>query len=811
MTHPYVYNPLDLSQDSIRFLRLLRGQDHDDICCDVFQAFVNDEDTLSYEALSYTWGGGVTESSPTITLDGQKVSITQNLFEALLNLRRIDSDRVLWVDSLCINQEDHREKGLQVGQMRRTYEMADMVIVWLGPSSPEIDSLMDWMTDMARRLRRSSWRHMPLHEIKHALSPSCPELEDRDGSLHWQLAFLYLTERPWFRRIWIIQEVTVAKAATVVCGRRSVSTSIFSLIPTILNIQLSSYASAVVEAMPGLLRPQPASQDRRLGTLLRKFRFNESSLPHDRIYALLGLTSNALDFPIEYEIPFAHLVLKVAAFLATGSVDHTAAYIKSGLTFQDLSEGPPDQQGFFEYLFRLTLWRNETDFPLFLMQSSSYSQRYKPLHLVPEHHEDGSVIPKLLSRAKLDWIGRDLDPAALSKGFRVHAMAIAGLRHPNVWLLEKIASFEDFVISVDDLRAIETNLDVAIVSPGDNKEEPGGRHLHQIVSSAIRSSILRQIQSYDRYNEAEDNTDRAYHLGQIENWSYGILMIVLRHGRVDLIGLLLDQARYLDSIRVHEGLTPTEAAARSGSSAALAFLLEAEARAGASHSIHHKPLLALWLIPTMDEVYPLHHISFVQSSLDWESDELAKLQIARGVDFNENTAIDQSMRRTVELLLELGANIEEPYQGKTPLYCAVIKNLGSTVELLLGRGAKTDDQWEGKPLLHYAIAYSRDSIVELLLQSQVGLEVPYMGKTPLWYAVELARTSVVKMLLRRGANQKVRGRNGQTLLRLAKTRGIDSLLQRFNYHRWRRGGITATQGRGAPKPTPHWFHRLWAE
>ncbi|KAK8099109.1 uncharacterized protein PG998_012350 [Apiospora kogelbergensis] len=143
MAHLYAYKPLDLSKDAIRLLRLIQDHGHvTEIRCEIFEAFVSDEERLPYEALSYTWGAGLSQSSPTITVDGQRVSVTDNLFNILYYLRQSNIDRILWVDALCINQQDNREKGHQVGQMRHTYEKAEMVLVWLGTGSREINELM---------------------------------------------------------------------------------------------------------------------------------------------------------------------------------------------------------------------------------------------------------------------------------------------------------------------------------------------------------------------------------------------------------------------------------------------------------------------------------------------------------------------------------------------------------------------------------------------------------------------------------------------------------------------------------------------
>ncbi|KAK8000564.1 heterokaryon incompatibility protein [Apiospora arundinis] len=142
MADTYVYEPLDLSTDSIRLLRLSKGYPLDEIRCELHQSLLSDFEGVPYEALSYTWGGELTNDSPRVHIGDHKVPVTENLFEALCSLRLRNEDRFLWIDALCIDQNDHREKGHQVGQMSSVYRNAERVLVWLGPSSHAIDDLM---------------------------------------------------------------------------------------------------------------------------------------------------------------------------------------------------------------------------------------------------------------------------------------------------------------------------------------------------------------------------------------------------------------------------------------------------------------------------------------------------------------------------------------------------------------------------------------------------------------------------------------------------------------------------------------------
>lgn len=126
-TSPYA--PLDKSKDEMRLLHLHSANSQDEqISCSVES--VSLQDTPLYEALSYVWGD---ESDNTfeILLSGRVKEVRTNLFGGLLTLRRqIRKPRALWIDALCINQENVAERGHQVILMKQIFELATCVLAW---------------------------------------------------------------------------------------------------------------------------------------------------------------------------------------------------------------------------------------------------------------------------------------------------------------------------------------------------------------------------------------------------------------------------------------------------------------------------------------------------------------------------------------------------------------------------------------------------------------------------------------------------------------------------------------------------------
>ena len=135
----FQYEPLDDNSSRFRLLRL-QLIENSTIKCELEPSIITDCEP--YEALSYTWGSN--EKVETITVNGKALDITDNLYAALKHLALPDKERLLWIDGICINQEDdaYSEKSQQVQLMRSIYIHASTVIFWLGKSTSEIQVLM---------------------------------------------------------------------------------------------------------------------------------------------------------------------------------------------------------------------------------------------------------------------------------------------------------------------------------------------------------------------------------------------------------------------------------------------------------------------------------------------------------------------------------------------------------------------------------------------------------------------------------------------------------------------------------------------
>ncbi|KAF2445504.1 HET-domain-containing protein, partial [Karstenula rhodostoma CBS 690.94] len=126
-----IYEPLphDSEQQYIRTCTLYPGTGNEPVQVELQPHRVGSDD-IPYEAVSWVWGNPL--NSTTLLYKGQNISIRKSLEDALRVFRYVDRPRVLWVDALCINQDDVEERSEQVAMMGSVYSYASGVLIWLG-------------------------------------------------------------------------------------------------------------------------------------------------------------------------------------------------------------------------------------------------------------------------------------------------------------------------------------------------------------------------------------------------------------------------------------------------------------------------------------------------------------------------------------------------------------------------------------------------------------------------------------------------------------------------------------------------------
>ncbi|PMD33948.1 HET-domain-containing protein [Hyaloscypha variabilis F] len=290
----FPYQPLDTTKFEIRVITLHPGIQTDQIHCSMTHIATNRGSKPRYTALSYTWG--TPESPKSILLNGVQVQVRENLWQALYHLRSEERDLRIWIDALCINQNDLQERSSQVSRMSAIYGIAKEVVVWLGPAGDGSELAMDFMQRKFHPQQGSSERDIPLDEI--LLQSSEAELE----------ATAKLMTREYWHRVWIVQEIFKARSITIHCGHDTMQWSSLSNFFRYLSMHdwtepigrrgtaTSKYDYLLLAcASPAIsLTELRTSQKHCLEDLLKAYKDCHSSDPRDKVYALVGLAQRRM-------------------------------------------------------------------------------------------------------------------------------------------------------------------------------------------------------------------------------------------------------------------------------------------------------------------------------------------------------------------------------------------------------------------------------------------------------------------------------------------------------------------------------------
>ncbi|KAH6880154.1 heterokaryon incompatibility protein-domain-containing protein [Thelonectria olida] len=331
----YLYAPL--KESHIRLIKVeLNGQDK--LQASIEHAELDEEDPIPYSALSYVWG----DANDTVQLscNGKNLKITSSLHKCLRQVSEFNPNKLLWVDQICINQDDLSERSEQVKMMNTIYYKAETVIAWLGPESSSTHKglnmisrvaavAMPKLTDMFRVEEYPDDREgLEKHE-----KISVQESKDLGISFEDEESWAALVDffdRPWFQRIWIVQEILPARKAIMLCGAHSIDWNEIQAaarwhyykgakIPWKHEPKVNGINLTVGMNLPWCARsgseflPQLLGQKTRpvykwpLRRLLEGFRPRMATEPKDKVYALLGISevgveysSDDIDFTVDY-------------------------------------------------------------------------------------------------------------------------------------------------------------------------------------------------------------------------------------------------------------------------------------------------------------------------------------------------------------------------------------------------------------------------------------------------------------------------------------------------------------------------------
>ncbi|KAI1128964.1 hypothetical protein F5Y10DRAFT_162906 [Nemania abortiva] len=297
-----------------------------------------DEAQGCYDATSYTWGSP--EDPELIRCGGSQLWVQRNAFHMMLDLRRPDVPRRVWIDAVCINQCSLDERAAQVAIMHHIYRRAGATWVWLGRPDEHSSAAIEYAAalDAGKSVGEfshceygSNWSRFA--EKSYFFDPSSNPGIGTDRLRDLAVAIVSFLNRPWFSRVWIQQEASLCQNVRVICGPDTVAwDNIFALAwiicprytetwPDYIHPQLSRTINniqavrIIQRARHYYFQDAYGRSDIMLsfGGLIENVSRYEATDPRDRIYAMGNIIVDSDQwFEVDYRVPWEVLYADVA-------------------------------------------------------------------------------------------------------------------------------------------------------------------------------------------------------------------------------------------------------------------------------------------------------------------------------------------------------------------------------------------------------------------------------------------------------------------------------------------------------------------
>lgn len=530
----FQYDPIIHEEHAFRIVRLFAGTGHE-IQAEIIHASLDESDIVEYEAVSYVWGSSELVSS--IDVGGKSLKITNNLELVLRDLRLPDQDRLLWIDGICIDQNKDKEKTHQVRQMRNIYQRAERVLFHIGPSTELTHILHETLIAIQRQQNLESGTPIGLvwDKVKEDLA-----LQYIDFGARIRNSIESIVSVPWFRRVWVVQEVANARRALIYWGHASFQVAGFVHLVQRLGIKLDDHQTSILDMMPQKRRSQsPWSHRQDLYNLLRRFKQAKATQNHDRIFALLGMCTAGKGhgtITVDYEKSQDVVISEVVENISFCEKEDLADFCRTLKSVDDLLEC-------FDTLLQ--------DLVVYMATNS----RLEGLRSLLSNRKDEIVITESI----VDAIISDIDTVP-------EAADILLANTPNRTLLS-VGLLRKVVINAN----IQGNKDILKIALKYNSNS-------NIVATVMNSELVTKP-----YNGTDSDEETIQDiLNSDEETIRGILSrstipsrhlcLAARNGNLDSVKKYLEEGADINVINP-EGLTPLGCAAASGQGNMVEFLL----------------------------------------------------------------------------------------------------------------------------------------------------------------------------------------------------------------------------------------------
>ena len=311
----FTHQRLNLDRTEIRLFRLIPAES-DGILTRIIT--IHDfEHCPQYKALSYTWGNPLPTRE--ISIEGQRFPVRENLWQFLNAVREHNKDW-LWIDQVCIDQNTVDERNHQVSLMAKIYAKADEVIIWLGIKADNSDKAMEAINSGFNSTRQH-------------------------GS---QVQTLF--RRPYWDRLWILQELLMGQNILVLCGNKRFSWKRLEalFIPQgngaecywTYPVQINQTVLTLIEEKASF-----AGANQRLSYILETFAGLQCEDVRDKVYGLLSLVRSSGVIPVDYsklpaDVFFNAIrrIVKDESFMDFDSHFDVGRHLRDKMILRDISD-----------------------------------------------------------------------------------------------------------------------------------------------------------------------------------------------------------------------------------------------------------------------------------------------------------------------------------------------------------------------------------------------------------------------------------------------------------------------------------------
>lgn len=277
-----VYNkvplPLDTS-NKIRLLQIKRNRRWNKTISCTFREYPMNQ-SPPYIALSYMWGTDTAQQR--IRLQGHPFLVRKNLADFLQQISTEElSDKLYWIDAICINQDNLAERGHQVSLMGLIYSKASSVLVWLGSGDPDFDCAVKFLRTQESNLRGHTFQERDWEHAEHKVMRGLDKL----------------IQSEYWSRAWIVQECTLASQLDLQYGKTKVASETFARNYDVIVRHSRSNAGEILKASIGWNATSPRRYVPPWAPDSLRLHCSDN---RDRIYSQLALMHPDVDIDPDY-------------------------------------------------------------------------------------------------------------------------------------------------------------------------------------------------------------------------------------------------------------------------------------------------------------------------------------------------------------------------------------------------------------------------------------------------------------------------------------------------------------------------------